>query len=229
MAFETEQYRQWLAARLDLLAREKQLTHLRDELAAERRALPRVPVQDYRFESQEGPTALSTLFDGSGQLIVYHFMLGPDWEQPCKSCSFWAEHFDGIRVHLRHRDANLVAVSRAPIEKIAAVRERMGWRFPWVSSLDSSFNYDFGVSFTEEQQGQPLYNFGTIKAGSGELPGVSVFARDGDALFHTYSAYARGLDALNGTYQWLDLLPRGRDEAGLSYPMEWVRLKDSYA
>ena len=217
----------WRAARIALLAKEKALTRMRDELAAERRALPRVPVENYVFEGPQGKVTLSDLFNGKSQLLIYHFMLGPNAENPCKSCSFWAEHFDSIRVHLPYRDAELAAVSRAPIAKIEQVRERMGWRFPWVSAHGNSFNFDFRVSFTKEQDGENLYNFDTQAAWEGELPGISVFERTPDgALFHTYSAYARGLDALNGTYQLIDLLPKGRDEGGTG--MAWLRHKDRY-
>lgn len=221
----------WLKARLALLEKEKALTRLRDELAAERRALPLVRVEkDYLFETPSGPQSLAQLFDGKIQLAVYHFMLGPDAESPCKSCSFWAEHFDGVRVHFTRRDANFVAISRAPLAKIEQVRARMGWRFPWVSSFGSSFNADFGVTFAPEQAGQKLYNFATLDApkGGGECPGASVFLKQGEAVFHSYSTYARGLDALNGAYQWLDLLPKGRDEAGLPWPAAWVKFKDQY-
>lgn len=217
----------WAAQRLVLLANEKSLTRLRDEIAAERRALPRLPVENYVFDGPSGSVCLADLFNGKSQLIIYHFMLGPDAENPCKSCSFWAEHFDSIRVHLPHRDGELAAVSRAPIAKIESVRERMGWRFPWVSSYGNSFNADFRVTFTKEEEGQKLYNFDTQAAWEGELPGLSVFERAGDgALFHTYSTYARGLDALNGTYQLMDLLPKGRNEAGKG--MAWLRHKDRY-
>ncbi|MBS0386417.1 MAG: DUF899 domain-containing protein [Proteobacteria bacterium] len=217
----------WRAARMTLLAKEKALTRLRDEVAAERRALPRVPVENYVFEGPLGQVMLSDLFAGKSQLLIYHFMLGPAAENPCKSCSFWAEHFDSIRVHLPHRDAELAAVSRAPIAKIEQVRARMGWRFPWVSSCDSPFNFDFRVSFTHEQEGQKLYNFDAQSAFEGELPGLSVFARDPSGqLFHTYSTYSRGLDALNGTYQLIDLLPKGRNEGGKG--MAWLRHKDRY-
>jgi predicted dithiol-disulfide oxidoreductase (DUF899 family) len=218
----------WLAARKALLDREKALTRLRDEVAAERRKLPwRAVDKDYRFAGARGALALADLFGGRGQLIVYHFMLAPGGK-PCPSCSFWAEHYDGARVHLRQRDTELAVVSRAPYEEIDAVKARMGWRFPWVSSFGSDFNADFGVTHTAGQDGQPLYNFGTQKAWAGEAPGLSVFARQGDAVFHTYSAYSRGLDALNMTYQLLDLTPKGRDEDSLPWPMAWVRLKDEY-
>lgn len=219
----------WLAARRALLEREKALTRLGDEIAAERRALPKAPVgKDYVFAGPDGPAALVDLFAGKSQLIVYHFMLGPDWTDPCPSCSFWAEHFDGIRVHLSQRDVELVAVSRAPIAKIEQVRMRMEWRFPWVSSLDSDFNFDFGVSFvrSEAPPQEPNYNFGAQTFPGEEAPGVSAFLREDDVVLHTYSAYARGLDALNGTYQLLDIAPRGRDEDGLEFPMAWLRLKN---
>lgn len=219
-----------LKARLALLEKEKTLTHLRDEIAAERRALPPLRTDKaYTFAGPSGPAILADLFGGKTQLIVYHFMLGPDWIEPCKLCAFWAEHFDSIRVHLRRRDVELIAVSRAPIAKIKELKARFGWRFPWYSSLDSDFNFDFAVSFREDQDGRMLYNFGERKASKGEMPGLSVFAKDGEgAVFHTYSTYARGLDALNGTYQMLDLTPKGRDEIGLPWPMAWVRHKDRY-
>ena len=220
----------WLDARRALLHREKELTRLRDEVAALRRALPRVRIdKEYMFAGPSGPVSLGDLFGGRGQLIVYHFMLGPDWNEPCKSCSFWAEHHDATRVHLAHRDVELVAVSRAPVAKIQQLKQRFDWRFPWVSSLDSDFNFDFGVSFPDGTPQQPNYNFGTQTFGGSEAPGLSVFQRDTDgAIFHTYSTYSRGLDALNGTYQLLDLVPKGRNEAELDFPMAWVRLKDRY-
>lgn len=220
----------WLKARVALLKKEKALTQLRDEIAAERRELRQVQIdKNYVFAGPEGPATLAGLFGKKSQLIVYHFMLGPDWIEPCKSCSFWAEHFDSMRVHLERRDVELVAVSRAPIAKIEELKARFGWRFPWYSSLDSDFNFDFAVSFSEDQDGQMLYNFGRQKASKGELPGLSVFAKnDAGVVFHTYSTYARGLDALNGTYQMLDLTPKGRDESGLPWPMAWVRHKDKY-
>ena len=220
---------QWLKARLTLMEREKALTQLRDELAAERRALPRVRVdKEYAFDTPAGPMKLADLFEGRSQLIVYHFMLGPDAANPCPSCSFWAEHYDSIRVHLGQRDANLICVSRAPLDTIEAVRQRMGWKFPWASSAGSAFNTDFGVTFAEPQNGEMLYNFGTQAARAGKSPGLSVFVNEAGAVFHTYSAYARGLEALNPTYQLLDLTPQGRNEAGLPWPMAWLKLKDQY-
>jgi len=220
----------WLEARIALMAKEKALTRLRDEVAAARRDLPRVRIdKDYVFDGPKGALGLADLFAGKSQLVLYHFMLGPDWREPCKSCSFWAEQYDALRVHLAQRDTELCCVSRAPLSKIDEVKTRFGWRFPLYSSGRTDFNFDFGVSFTEEQDGQTLYNFGTQKCSKGELPGLSVFAKD-DAgpVYHTYSTYSRGLDALNGVYQLLDLTPKGRDEAGLPWPMAWVRLKDRY-
>ena len=221
---------EWLTARRALMVREKELTRLRDEVAAARRALPWEKIgQDYVLGGETGPVSLGDLFAGQSQLIIYHFMLGPGWEKPCKSCSFWAEHYDAIRVHLVHRDTELAAVSSAPYADIARVKARMGWRFPWVSSFGSPFNHDCGASFAAEDIGRKLYNHGTQTAFMGEMPGLSVFAKDETgAIFRTYSAFARGLDALNATYQMLDLTPKGRDEAGFRMPMEWVRLKDEY-
>jgi len=222
---------EWLKARLELLTAEKELTRQRDALTRRRMAMPWERVEkSYRFEGPKGAVCLADLFDGRSQLIVYHFMLGPDWEEGCKSCSFWADNFDGIPIHLHHRDVTLTAVSRAPLAKIEAYRKRMGWSFPWVSSYGSDFNYDFHVSFTEEQlaAGKVDYNYGLVE-GEEELPGVSVFYKnDKGEVFHTYSCYARGIDAVNGAYQFLDLVPKGRDEDGLEFSMEWVRRHDQY-
>lgn len=224
-------HEEWLAARRRLLAREKELTRQRDALARERQALPWERMEKrYELESAKGRESLADLFNDKRQLLVYHFMLGPGWEQGCPSCSFLADHFDGMLPHLAARDVSLVAVSRAPLAEIRAFKERMGWRFKWVSSHGSDFNYDFGVSFTAEERtnGKPRYNFGELEPGE-EMPGMSAFYKDADgAVFHTYSAYARGLDALVGTYHWLDLAPKGRDEAGLRWPMAWVRHHDRY-
>jgi predicted dithiol-disulfide oxidoreductase (DUF899 family) len=224
-------HEEWLKARLELLAAEKELTRQRDALTRRRMAMPWERVdKSYRFERPNGAVCLADLFDGRSQLIVYHFMLGPDWEEGCKSCSFWADNFDGIPIHLHHRDVTLTAVSRAPLAKIEAYRKRMGWSFPWVSSYGSDFNYDFHVSFTEEQlaAGKVDYNYGLVE-GEEELPGVSVFYKnDKGEVFHTYSCYARGIDAVNGAYQFLDLVPKGRDEDGLEFSMEWVRRHDQY-
>jgi predicted dithiol-disulfide oxidoreductase (DUF899 family) len=223
---------EWLVARRTHLAREKAFTKLRDELSAERRALPWVKVdKPYRFEGPKGGCALADLFGRRSQLIVYHFMFGPDWAEGCPSCSFWADNFNGIGVHLAHRDIALVAVSRAPLAKLTAYAQRMGWAFAWYSSLGSDFNFDYGVSFTEQQKasGALLYNYGTLPAGVLELPGISVFAKGDDGtVFHTYSCYARGLDMVNGAYHYMDLAPKGRDEDALQYSMQWVRRHDRY-
>jgi predicted dithiol-disulfide oxidoreductase (DUF899 family) len=223
---------EWLAARKELLASEKSFTRQRDALSSERRKLPWVRVEkQYVFDAPGGRESLADLFGGRSQLIVYHFMFGPDWEQGCPSCSLLADHIDGSVVHLAQRDAALVVVSRAPLPQIAAFKKRMGWRFKWVSSYGSDFNRDYHVSFTPEEmaQGKVLYNFEPSGFSSEEAPGASVFYRDGSgAIFHTYSCYARGLDLLIGAYNYLDLLPKGRDEDGLPYTMAWVRHHDRY-
>jgi predicted dithiol-disulfide oxidoreductase (DUF899 family) len=218
-------------ARLRLLAREKELNRLRDELAAERRRLPWVPVaKDYRFDGPDGRVLLAALFAGRSQLIVYHFMFGPGWEEGCPICSFWADSYNGMPLHLAHRDTSLVAVSRAPFAEIEAYRRRMGWSFPWYSSAPGDFSYDFGVSFRPEQQAAGAeYNFRHVDRPTDELPGISVFAMDGGrGVFHTYSAYSRGLDPLNSGYQLLDLTPKGRDEQELPWTMAWLRRHDQY-
>ena len=223
---------QWTAARKALLAKEKQLTRERDRLSEERRNLPWVRVTEpYVFERTRGKATLADLFDGHSQLVVYHLMFGPDWKAACKSCSFWADNFNGIVEHLKHRDVKLMAVSRAPLDKLTAFARRMGWTFDWASSNGNTFNHDYGVSFTQEEldSGKASYNFGLSKAQETEMPGISVFTKDADGnVFHTYSAYARGIDAVNGAYQFLDLVPKGRDEASLSFPMAWLRLHDDY-
>jgi predicted dithiol-disulfide oxidoreductase (DUF899 family) len=223
---------QWLAARKAHLAKEKEFTRLRDQLSAERRALPWTRVEKrYVFEGPDGQQALAELFEGRSQLIVYHFMLGPGWEQGCPSCSFVADHIDGALVHLAHRDVTLLAVSRAPLPEIEAFRKRMGWRFKWVSSFGSDFNADFHVSFSPDElpKGQVYYNYHMTSFPSEEGPGASVFYKDPDGtVFHTYSAYARGLDMLVGAYNYLDLVPKGRDEAALPWTMAWVRHHDRY-
>lgn len=223
---------EWLSARKELLAKEKELTRLRDQLSRQRQALPWVKIdKNYVFESTAGEISLAELFAGKSQLIVYHFMFHPDWSEGCKSCSFWADNYDNAVVHLNHRDVNLVAVSRAPVEKLARFKKRMDWSFTWVSSLHNDFNQDFGVSFTPEQieKGESDYNFGSTQFSIEEAPGLSVFYRDesGD-IYHTYSCYSRGLDILNATYHYLDLVPKGRDESDLEYSMAWLHLKDSY-
>lgn len=224
---------QWLAQRRALLARERELTHLRDRLAEERRALPWVRLDPaYVLETPDGPRALADLFQGRRQLIVQHFMLGPGWEAGCPSCSFMADHLDGIAPHLAARDIAWLAVSRAPLEEIERFRRRMGWRFAWASSQGTDFNRDFGVSFDAEDRdadGEVDYNYGRMAFPKDEAPGISVFVRD-DAgqVFHTYSTYGRGLEAMMGAYALIDLTPRGRDEAALPYPMAWIRHHDRY-
>jgi predicted dithiol-disulfide oxidoreductase (DUF899 family) len=221
---------EWLAARKGFLAKEKEFTRLRDELARQRRELPWVKVEKtYVFDGPNGKESLSDLFADRSQLVVDHFMFGPDWPEGCPSCSFWADTYDGAAVHLQHRDASFVVISRAPLEKLEAYKKRMGWDLKWVSSLNNDFNRDYHVSFTPEEQGTAVYNYKPGGFGSSEAPGISVFVKGADGqIFHTYSCYARGLDTLNGAYQLLDLLPKGRDEHGLPYPMAWVRRHDKY-
>jgi predicted dithiol-disulfide oxidoreductase (DUF899 family) len=225
-------HQKWLEARLELLDAEKALTRQRDALTRRRMAMPWERVEKrYVFETREGHRTLGELFEGRRQLLVQHFMFGPGWEQGCPSCSFMADHSDGMNVHLQHRDVTLVAVSRATLAEIENFRKRMGWQFKWVSSHGSDFNYDFGVSFTPEEQGrgEVYYNYGMQPFESEELPGVSVFYKD-DAgeVFHTYSTYRRGVEVMMGTYNLLDLTPKGRDERDVDYKMEWVRHHDRY-
>ena len=222
---------EWLIARKDLLTREKELTRLRDEVSRHRRELPWVKIdKDYVFDGPDGKETLADLFDGRSQLIVYHFMLGPGWEEGCKSCSYLADHFDGANWHLPHRDVTFVVVSRALLSEIEPFKKRMGWRFKWVSSHGNDFNFDYHVSATGEEkaQGKMYYNYKTQELMSDELPGLSVFYKDenGD-VYHTYSTYARGLDILVGAYNFLDLVPKGRDEDPDS-TMNWVCHHDRY-
>jgi len=223
---------EWLAARERLLVKEKELTRHQDALAAERRALPWVRVDKaYRFEGDAGPQGLGDLFAGRSQLITYHFMLGPGWKEGCPSCSLLADHVDGARVHLAARDVTLTLVSHAPFADIATFRQRMGWRLPWVSSHGSDFNRDFHVSFTPDEvaAGAFYYNYASKGFPSEEGPGISVFAKDASgAVFHTYSTYARGAEPLIGAYCLLDMVPKGRNEEGLPWPMAWVRHHDRY-
>jgi predicted dithiol-disulfide oxidoreductase (DUF899 family) len=223
---------EWLAARKKLLCKEKQLTHERDAIAAERRLLPWVQVeQKYVFDSPGGKKTLAGLFDGKSQLIVYHFMFGPDWKEGCPSCSFNMDHADGALVHLAQRDVSFAAISRAPLSKIEAFKKRMGWRFAWVSSYGTEFNHDYHASFTQEEiaKGKIDYNFDLVEFPSAEAPGISIFYKDeSGTVFHTYSAYARGTESVVNTYNYLDLVPKGRDEDGLYFPMAWVRHHDRY-
>ncbi len=222
----------WIAERKNLLAREKELTYLRDQIAEQRRALPWVRIdQEYVFDTPAGKRTLAGLFEGRSQLMVQHFMLGPGWEQGCQSCSFMADHTDGMQIHLEHRDVTFVAVSRAPMAEIERFRSRMGWKFNWVSSSGNDFNYDFHVSFTPEERkkGEVYYNFGMTAFPAEEAPGISLFYRsEAGEVFHTYSTFGRGVEVMMGTYNMLDLAPKGRDEEGLSYGMEWVRHHDRY-
>lgn len=222
---------EWLAARLALLAQEKEATHARDRLNAARLALPWVRLdKTYQFDTARGRRTLGELFAGRSQLIVYHFMLGPGWDAGCPGCSFLADHLDGALPHLEHHDVALIAVSRAPLAEIEAYKARMGWKFPWVSSHASDFNHDFHVSFTEQElaQGQVRYNFEAIdaKQANDELPGLSAFCRDDEGqVFHSYSSYARGPEELIGTLMILDRAPLGRNEATT---MNWVKRHDEY-
>jgi predicted dithiol-disulfide oxidoreductase (DUF899 family) len=222
-------HEEWLAARLRLLAREREQTHRQDELAAERRRLPWVRIEKpYTFEGADGPVTLSELFAGRSQLFVYHFMLGPGWEEGCKSCSFVADHAEAARWHFEHHDVKFAVVSRAPYGEIAPFKRRMGWGFDWVSSFGNDFNFDFHVSFTPEQVAgeRGTYNFQEIVPPIEELPGASVFAKNGTGeIFHTYSTYTRGLDILLGAHNFLDLTPKGRNE---TETMDWVRHHDRY-
>jgi predicted dithiol-disulfide oxidoreductase (DUF899 family) len=221
---------QWIEARRALLRKEKAFTRERDRLSAERRALPMVLVdKEYRFRTQSGDESLAGLFGPHGQLVVYHFMFGADWPEGCPSCSFWADNFDGIDVHLAARDTAFAAVSIAPLEKLFAYRDRMGWSFEWVSSSGSDFNIDFGVTFPGKSDPNGFgYNYSGKVAGE-EMPGLSVFAKlDDGGVAHAYSTYSRGLDIVNGAYNILDLTPKGRDEGGLDFTMAWLRRHDRY-
>jgi predicted dithiol-disulfide oxidoreductase (DUF899 family) len=242
---------EWLVARLELLEAEKELTRRSDELARQRQQLPWVRIdKDYRFDTDNGSATLADLFGGRSQLLVYHFMFGPEYTAGCPACSAIADGFNGSVIHLENHDVAMIAVSRAPLEKLQAFRRRMGWSFPWASSLGSDFNYDFNAAYTEEQQrrGKIEYNYGSMDVGpvleageespvaeiaamvgtdaatyTRETPGMSAFALDDGVVYHTYSAYARGVDALWSMYQWLDRAPKGRNETGL-----WFRHHDEY-
>ena len=216
---------EWIKASQGLLEKEKEFTKLREQMAEERRKLPWEKVEKkYSFQDLEGRVTLADLFAGRSQLIVQHLMFGPDWNEGCPACSFWADNFNGIDMHLAARDTSFVAVSRGPLDKLMAYKKRMGWTFRWVSSLDSDFNFDFGASLKEGD----TYNFGTIGDAKGEMPGVTAFRREDGAIYRTYSAYARGVDLLNGTYHLLDITSKGRDEAGLPFTMAWLKRHDKY-
>jgi predicted dithiol-disulfide oxidoreductase (DUF899 family) len=223
--------KQWLAARKSLLLKEKQFSRLRDQLNQQRRDLPWVKVEkEYVFDGPNGKETLAELFCGKNQLIVYHFMFGPGWKDGCPHCSFWADHYDSVNIHLGQRDTTLIVVSRAPLKEIAPFKKRMGWRFKWLSSSKTDFNFDFTVSFTPEQlkTGKAIYNYAKLNMDIDEREGVSAFYKDKKGeVFHTYSSYARGIDLLNTTYNFLDLTAKGRDENPDS-SQDWVRYKDEY-
>ena len=219
---------EWVSKRRELLAKEKEFTRLKDHISQMRRDLPWVRVdKDYIFDGPNGKESLAQLFEGRSQLIVYHFMFAPEWDAGCKSCSFWADNFNGAIVHMNHRDITMVAISRAPYEKLAAYEKRMGWSFKWLSSGSNTFNTDFGVSFPEGAT-SVNYNYVDIDPdGETDLPGISVFYKDDQGhIFHTYSAYSRGIDLMNTTYNYIDLTPKGRDEGeGIA---RWLRRHDEY-
>ena len=224
---------EWVAARTAYLAKEKAFTRQRDQLSQERRELPWVKVDhDYLFDGPNGKESLSDLFDGRSQLIIYHFMYGPDWKEGCPSCSFWADNYNDVIVHLNHRDITMLAVSRTSMANINAYKQRMGWNFKWVSSLENDFNFDYQVSATAEQleAKEMVYNYKQTGGWAAEeMPGISVFYKnEAGEIFHTYSTYSRGLDMLNGAYHFMDLVPKGRDESDLPYTMAWLKRNDSY-
>ena len=224
--------REWLSVRTAFLAKEKEFTRLRDQLSRQRRELPWVKVDKaYEFDGPAGRETLADLFAGKGQLVVYHFMFAPEWDEGCPSCSFWADNFNGIDTHLDQRDVTFVAISRASLAKIESFKKRMGWTFKWVSSGRSDFNFDYNVSFTPDQRsgGTTFYNYSKTDPGQADREGISVFLNDGaGTIYHTYSCYARGIDIVNGAYHFLDLVPKGRDEDGLGFTQAWVRYHDRY-
>jgi predicted dithiol-disulfide oxidoreductase (DUF899 family) len=225
-------HEKWLTARTALLAKEKDFNKLRDDLSRQRRELPWELVdKNYIFEGTNGKQSLAELFAGKSQLIVHHFMLGPGWDAGCPSCSFWADNYNGISIHLKHRDISLLAISRAPLPEIEAYRQRMGWSFKWVSSFATDFNFDFNASFTtgEVANGTAFWNYRKQKPESTEVVGFSAFYKDPDGqIFHTYSCYQRGIDMINGAYHFMDLMPKGRDEADQRPTMAWLRRHDEY-
>jgi len=239
VAHKVVSHAEWVAARKQHLAKEKEFTHLRDQLSRERRELPWELVdKDYTFEGESGTVSLQDLFDGRSQLVVYHAMFNPDTAGPhttytadavCFVCSWWMDNFNGITVHLNHRDITMVAISYAPHEKLAAYKKRMGWSFPWLSSVGSEFNFDYRVSFTPDEltAAKVDYNYRLTPFGMSEAPGTSVFLKNGDKIYHTYSTYARGLDMLNVAYHYMDLVPKGRDEAD-GGQASWLRRRDEY-
>lgn len=223
---------EWLVARKELLAREKEFTRLRDDLNRHRRELPWVTVEkQYIFDGLGGKVTLAEMFGSKSQLIVYHFMFSPEWKEGCRHCSFWADHYDATLPHLRQRDVSFVVVSRAPLATITPFQKRMGWKFRWLSSFETDFNYDFQASFRPEdiERGSVLYNYKTEPMDMTDREGISVFHKDETgAVFHTYSCYARGIDMVNTTYHFLDLVPKGRDEDPPNFPQDWVHYHDRY-
>jgi predicted dithiol-disulfide oxidoreductase (DUF899 family) len=223
---------EWIEARKAFLVKEKEFTKMRDQISQLRRELPWEKVEkDYEFEGPNGASRLSDLFQGRNQLLIYHFMLGPDWDAGCKSCSFIADHFNPAIVHLNQRDVSMVAVSRAPMKVLEQYKKRMGWDFLWVSSFKNDFNQDYNVSFSEEEveRGDAYYNYKEKGFPSTEAPGASVFYKDKDGtIYHTYSVYERGLDMFITAYHYLDIVPKGRNESDLSYTMEWLKRHDEY-
>lgn len=224
-------HEEWLLERKRFLAKEKELTRLRDELSRERLQLPWERVEKtYAFETDQGRQTLADLFGDNNQLMVYHLMYAPEWEISCKSCAFWADNFNGIVPHLAQHGVAFAAISRAPLAKLQKQAREFGWHFPWVSSLDD-FNYDYHVSFRQEtlDRDEAYYNYDTIKVGGTDYPGVSAFFKDDTGeVYHTYSAYSRGIDGFNAAYQYLDAAPLGRNEGGLTYPMQWVKHRIAY-
>jgi predicted dithiol-disulfide oxidoreductase (DUF899 family) len=223
---------EWTAARKELLVKEKEFTRMRDEISRKRRELPWERVEKrYEFEGPAGKLAFAELFGNRSQLVIYHFMLGPGWKEGCPSCSYLADHFDGAAIHLANRDVTLAVVSHAPFAEVTAFKQRMGWHFPWYSSFASDFNYDYQVSLKPEDRGKKeiYYNYEMMELPPEERPGLSVFFKDASGeIFHTYSTYARGLDILVGAYNFLDFVPKGRDEDSLNFTMAWVRHHDKY-
>jgi predicted dithiol-disulfide oxidoreductase (DUF899 family) len=225
-------HEEWMGARKQLLIKEKEFNKLQDDLSQQRRELPWERVEkQYVFDGPAGKETLPQLFSGRSQLAVYHFMFAPEWEEGCKHCSFWADNFNGTDVHLKHRDVTLVAISRAPLAKLERFKQRMGWSFKWVSSSGNDFNYDYRVSFTPEElaRGEADWNYRTQKNTNPDTVGISAFYRDLNGnVFHTYSAYQRGVEPINGAYHFLDLMPKGRDETALNFAQAWVRHHDRY-
>jgi len=223
---------EWLEARLELLAKEKEFTRLRDQLSQQRRELPWERVEkQYVFDGPKGKETLAELFENHSQLLVYHFMFAPEWEAGCKHCSWWADNFERNIVHLNHRDVTMVAISHAPLHKLEAFKKRMGWTFKWLSAANTDFNYEYHVSFTpaEVEKGEIYQNYRQKKSSLSDVAGFSVFYQESRGnIFHTYSCYERGLDMLNAGYHLLDLVPKGRNEEGLAFPQAWVRHRDRY-